>query len=167
MSRSQICQNKQSCPSASFVCSVSRFTLLVVLVSLVSHPEAVAQRWCCEGNDWLHWTKTRRESYVRGFIQGYYAGCAEACEKAVNPSPAPQGSAATHTQHVLDFGTGTDELAHRVTEFYKRYPENRILSFEEVVIGIGLGKSLEQIHQNPPFPAMKISERPTKKSKDH
>jgi hypothetical protein len=155
MSLSQISRIKPISPSASFLCSLSRYALLLLLVSVVFHPQAVAQRWCCDGNDWLQWTKARRQSYVRGFIEGYYVGCAQACEKAANPSLAPQGSAPRRTQQVLDFGTGTEELADRVTEFYKRYPENRILTFEEVVIEIGQGKSLEQIHENPPFPAVK------------
>src|SRR5262249_15231465 len=126
------------------------FKLLMFLFLIASgfHPEVFAQRWCCEGNNWLHGSKARRESYVNGFIHGYYGGLVQGC-----------GTAAKCLERKLDFGDGVEKLADKVTNFYKRYPENRILFPDEILVEIGRGNSLERIHEHPPFPARQVSGR--------
>jgi len=117
----------------------------------------LAQRTCCEGDTWLKWSQNRREAYVRGFIIGYTDGFLHACEEAASfaPRPTEPGFENFPLNKCLDrkwnFSKGID-LSKDVTAFYKRYPENRNLYFEEILEELGQGKSLEEIHRAPPFP---------------
>jgi hypothetical protein len=52
-----------------------------------------------------------------------------------------------------DFSRGSEYFAQQVTDFYTKYPENRILLMTEVLEALGDGKSIEDLHQHPPLPA--------------
>jgi hypothetical protein len=125
-----------------------KLLIFLFLIACGFRPAVFAQRWCCEGNNWLRWSKARRESYVNGFIHGYYGGLVQGC-----------GTAAKCLERKLDFGDGVEKLTDKVTNFYKRYPENRILFPDEILVEIGSGNSLERIHDHPPFPARQVSRR--------
>jgi hypothetical protein len=134
---------------------ILRAVALIGLLGLVP-TAALAERTCCEGDAWLKWNQNRREAYVRGYIIGYTDGFVRACEEAASfaPRPTRPGFDNFPVNKCLDrkwnFSKGID-LSKDITAFYKRYPENRNLFFEEILEQLGQGKSLEYIHRNPPF----------------
>ena len=119
-----------------------------------------AQRLCCEGDSWLKWTPEHRNTYVSAFVQGYYIGHIHACGEGPKHwfGPTQPGLDNSPVNKCLDrkwdFTKGVD-LSRDVTAFYKRYPENRILLIKEVLIELGKGRRIEDIHDDPPFPAYK------------
>lgn len=130
----------------------------VVILLAVTPNLSMAQRECCEGNDWLKWNQDRQNSYVRGFIEGYYSGYLHACEEGTRKLSAAAGVKAEEkpaTDYCLErksaFSKGI-ALSKDVTRFYKRYPENRDLLINELLEDFGKGKSIEDIHAHPPFP---------------
>ena len=58
----------------------------------------------------------------------------------------------------LDFTKGID-LSNDVTSFYRLYPENRNLLINEIFEELGKGKSIQDIHDHPTFPALSSSSR--------
>jgi len=125
-----------------------------------------AQRECCEGDSWLKWSHERRDAYIVGYIQGYYGGYTHGCEEGTKHVPAEQSGVDNFPvnqciDQKFDYTKGID-LSKDITTFYQRYPENRNLLIEELLEEIGKGKSLEDIHSNPPFPTVKSSKNPPK-----
>lgn len=137
--------------------------LAVVLAILIfSPPSMVAQRYCCEGESWLKWSPEHPNDYVRGYIRGYYGGYFDGCQEGTKhlSSPAEPGPEKSPMDECLDrkldFTKGID-LSIEITRFYRRYPENRILLINEVLEELGKGRSIEDIHNRPPFPARNSS----------
>jgi hypothetical protein len=129
----------------------------VVFLSLIASL-AWAQRNCCEGESWLKWSPEHRNDYVRGYIRGYYGGYFHGCQEGTKYSSGDVESRAGKSpvdeclDKKLDFTKGT-ELSKEITRFYIRYPEHRILLINEILEELGKGRSIEDIHNHPPFPA--------------
>ena len=151
---------------------MTRHTLMakntvVVLVGilLAINPSVTwAHRDCCEGSSWLKWPQDQRQAYVRGFLEGYFGGYFYGCQVATAESkPTEPGFENFPFNKCMDkkwgYAQGTVVLEGEVTRFYKRYPENRNLLIHEVLKEIGKGRSLEDIHRNPPFPPEEAKRR--------
>jgi hypothetical protein len=133
--------------------------LAAVLAILIFIPSSMlAQRNCCEGDSWLRWSPEHRNDYVRGYIRGYYGGYFQGCQQGTKYSSGTVKSGPEKSpideclDRKLDFTKGT-ELSNEITRFYRRYPENRILLINEILEELGKGRSIEDIHNHPPFPA--------------
>jgi hypothetical protein len=135
--------------------TVSAFVILLILCSPRS---SRAQRHCCEGDTWIKWTEEHREDYVRGYILGRAEGYSDACYREARfwPSPITLGDENNPISRCLkempDFSQGPEHFAKQVTELYRVYPEDRILLITEILEAMGSGKSIQDIHEHPPFP---------------
>jgi hypothetical protein len=136
--------------------AILAFTISMILWSDFS---LQAQRYCCEGDTWIKSTEEHREDYVRGYILGRAEGYSDACNRLAKywPSPITLGKAnnpiSTCLKEMPDFSRGPEYFATQVTEFYGRYPQNRILLITEILEDLGSGRSIQYIHEHPPFPA--------------
>ena len=139
-----------------------RSAVVVLVLSFIASL-TWAQRECCEGESWLRWSPERCDAYVSGYIQGYYGGFIDGCEQGTKhvSGPAEPGVENFPVNKCIDqkwdFTKGID-LSRDITTFYKRYPENRNLLIKEILEELGKGRSLEDIHNHPPFPRLKSSE---------
>jgi hypothetical protein len=117
-----------------------------------------AQRRCCEGDTWMKWTEEHREDYVRGYILGYAEGYSEACHRATKdwPSPITLGNKnnplSKCVKEMPNFSRGPEYFAKLVTELYDTYPQDRMLLITELLAELGSGRSIQAIHEHPPFP---------------
>lgn len=143
-----------------------RKALMVVALVMFSCLVSISmwgQRDCCEGESWLKWTQEHRDAYVAGYVEGYYGGYLHGCQEGTRHASAPIQAGLDNfplnkcLDRKWDFSKGID-LSRAVTAFYKRYPENRNLLIKEVLEELGKGRSIEDIHQHPPFPVHKISQ---------
>lgn len=131
------------------------FALLVISSSPTS---LWATRYCCEGNTWMKWNEQHREDYVRGYILGRFEGYTDACyrESKFWPSPITLGDGnnpiSKCVKEMPGFSQGPEYFAKQVTEFYRTYPGDRILLIREILEALGSGKSIQDIHEHPPFP---------------
>ena len=138
-------------------------TLLALGASFLLVPWSWGTRNCCEGNDWLKWSQERRETYVRGFMEGYDAGHKQGCEEGTKGWRGPRPSVWEDwpvnkcLDRRLQFEGGID-ISRKVTEFYRRYPGDRILLIKEVLEELARGRSMEDIHKDPPFPTKQSPE---------
>jgi hypothetical protein len=116
---------------AIFVCSV------VLAVWMLAASPLSAQRVCCQGDLWLKWNHSVRESYVWGYTEGYTKGNMDGCK---------QGQC---SQQQVDFSKGSDYLVRSITDFYTRYPKDRDIYIDEILDLLGKGLTLEEIHHHP------------------
>jgi len=132
-----------------FVCA------LVLAVWLLAVGQLSGQRVCCEGDWWLKWGPKARETFVFGYTLGYSKGHQDGCQQGTKDWPAPikPGIENDPERHCLnqeiDFSRGSDYFVKAVTEFYKRYPEDRDIYPNEVLEQLGRGLTIEQIHAYP------------------
>jgi len=137
---------------------ILKISCAVILTTVLGVFPLYAQRDASEAKSWLTWNSSQREAYVGAFIQGYYRGYAGGCQEGVRNSPPPIQPGVENfpinkcLDRKLNFTRGIG-LAKNVTTFYERYPGNRNLYIVEILGEIGKGKSLAEIHDNPPFPA--------------
>lgn len=145
--------------------------VFVILLGLLSFRSLSAQRYCCEGDSWIKWTEEHREDYVRAYILGRAEGYSDACYKEAKywPSPITLGNENNPISKCLKempaFSQGPQYFAQQVTELYTVYPEDRVLLLTEVLEVLGSGKSIQEIHEHPPFPTHTAS--PTDGSRQH
>jgi len=116
---------------AIFVCSV------VLTAWMLAASPLSAQRVCCQGDLWLKWNHSARESYVWGYTEGYTKGNMDSCK---------QGQC---SQQQVDFSKGSDYLVRSITDFYTRYPKDRDIYIDEILDLLGKGLTLEEIHNHP------------------
>jgi hypothetical protein len=98
-----------------------------------------AQRDWHQGDMWLKWKESARQSYVFGYFNGYSSRHGESCEP-------------THPEGQKEINTAV--VAKKITDYYRRYPEDREIYISEVIEQLGNGLTVEQIH-NYPFPKHK------------
>jgi hypothetical protein len=121
------------------------------------------QRLCCEGDTWIKWTEEHREDYVRGYILGSSEGYSQACYKMASYWPSPvvvsdkNNPISKCLKHMPDFAKGPGYFAQQITQLYALHPEDRILLTTEILEALGKGKSLQDIHEHPPFPTQSVS----------
>jgi hypothetical protein len=130
------------------------FITLLILCT----PAIWAQRQCCEGDTWIKWTEEHREDYVRGYILGRAEGYSDACCRVADYWPSPvvlsdKNNPITRClKKMPDFSRGPSYFAEQVTQLYTIHPEDRILLTTEILEALGHGKSIQDIHEHPPFP---------------
>jgi len=150
--------------------SVARACILFMLLCFIAQL-ARAQRDNSEGESWLRWSSEHRNAYVSGYIEGYYGGYAHGCQEGARNLSEPTQPGFDNfpvnkcLDRKLDFTKGID-LTKDVTTFYRRYPVNRNLFIKEILEELGKGKSLEDIHAHPPFPAVASSTRHSQTSQE-
>jgi hypothetical protein len=130
----------------------------VTFLILSSPCSSSAQRYCCEGDNWMKWTEEHREDYVRGYILGHAEGYTDACYKAMKYWPSPillsdeNNPLSRCLKGMPDFSRGPECFSKQITELYSTYPEDRILLITEVLTELTSGKPIQDIHKHPPFP---------------
>jgi len=130
----------------------------VVLLAFSTPCSLLAQRRCCEGDTWMKWTADHRKDYVLGYILGRAEGYSDACYRLVKYWPSQvklndeKNPLTKCLKEMPDFSRGPEYFAQQVTELYTTYPEDRILLITEILEALGSGKSIQDLHQHPPFP---------------
>jgi hypothetical protein len=129
---------------------------------------ARAERDRLEGALWLKWSIEHRDAFVMAYVEGYYDGYSHGCQEGTKPtSVTVQSESVPPYQECinrkLDLAKGTD-LAEEVTKFYQQYPENRNLFVREILLEIGKGKSLLDIHNHPPYPPVSATEQQNRRN---
>ena len=138
--------------------NIYRALALATLLIICSSFSSSAQRECCQGDTWIKWDEDHRADYVRGYILGHAEGYTDACYRAMKywPSPITLGSENSPLSRCLkempDFSRGREYYSKQITELYNTYPQDRILLITEVLTELVNGKSIQDIHQHPPFP---------------
>lgn len=107
---------------------------IVLAVSVFSAKPLLGQRAWHQGDTWLKWSQAARESYVLGFLEGSTADH----EQSRGQSSDPQ---------ILE--VNTSQMVKSITDFYRRYPEDRDIYIREVIEQLRKGLTLEQIHNYP------------------
>jgi hypothetical protein len=107
--------------------------VLVIAALLMAARPCLAQRGWHQGDMWLKWKGSTRESYLLGYFNGYSSrrGNCEAGPKEWQKE------------------VNTSRIAESITEFYRLYPEDREIDIAEVLEQLGNGLTLEQIHNYP------------------
>lgn len=130
------------------------YCVLGTLLTLGAKP-VFGQRECCDGDWWFKLKPQARQAYVFGYAVGYQHGHIDGCHEGAKGWPGREkleyendpGKKCLDQQ--LDFSKGTEYFAHAITNFYKRYPEDRSISIYEVLQQLGRGVSLEEVHAYP------------------
>jgi hypothetical protein len=135
-----------------------------IILLLLSAPCLLwPQRLCCEGDTWIKWTEEHREDFVRAYILGNSEGYSQACYKMASYWPSPvvvsnkNNPLSQCLKRMPDFSKGPEYFAKQITQLYTLHPEDRILLTTEILEALGKGKSLQDIHQHPPFPMQSLS----------
>ena len=137
---------------------------LVFVVLLLPQGESSGQRLCCQGDDWLHSNRVKREilvsSYMRGYLDGLEAGC-----KTGIPNSSGNSESTYETERLrkcwmetVNYSAGTTHFISEITTFYERYPQDRDIAPEEILEKLGRGLTLSDIHDYP-FPRHKRSDK--------
>jgi hypothetical protein len=111
----------------------SEFVVLLLACAIAAFP-TFAQRGWHQGDTWLKWKESARESYVFGYFNGYSNRHDETCEPVQN-----------EWQKEIN----TTVIANKITDYYRRYPEDREIDIAEVIEQLGNGLTVEQIHNYP------------------
>jgi len=93
---------------------------------------------------WLQWDKTARKAFVLGNIRGHWDGVMDGCgdaKRAVRSLPGISGFTAEVADEMrLDCGKhykpsnrSIESYEEVVTNFYNRYPEDRIIEIQDVL----------------------------------
>jgi len=123
---------------------------IVVLVGVHSSLDLAATS-CCEGTLWLKASKDSRTSYVGGFIEGLTRGFGQGCLSGTRDIEASKpGLDADPLRNCLTksytFSRDTEEYVKLITDFYRRYPDDRGMPTSDVLLKLSRGLGLEQIH---------------------
>jgi hypothetical protein len=127
--------------------------LATALVALFGqqHSVMLAATACCEGTIWLKASKDSRTSYVGGFIEGLTRGFGQGCLSGTRDIEASKpGLDADPLRNCLTksytFSRDTEEYVKLITDFYRRYPDDRGMPTSDVLLKLSRGLGLEQIH---------------------
>jgi hypothetical protein len=105
------------------------------------------------GREWLQWTSPQRESYVigwfRGMDEGFMRGCTSGLDanKERNPDEDLRFGKECMSRSPLR-GSNPDRCAGLVTQFYRKYPEQRLIRVEEILIELAKGHNVEEVHNH-------------------
>lgn len=126
---------------------------LLSLIACNSHSSFSGQAFSFahSGAEWLSWSKTERENFVFGYVDGYEAGVGRACSATDDlfdkdkpripgydnvpstfPSARCRAFMARYTAFKSDVSPGPDvgQYVDVITEFYTKRPEYRNIPFE-------------------------------------
>jgi|BogFormECP03_OM2_1039629.scaffolds.fasta_scaffold05784_2 hypothetical protein len=107
------------------------------------------------GNAWLKWNHSEREKFVWGYTTAYSKGYGSACRQIALEWTGPVQPGYENAplnkclKGQLDFSKGSDTLIKSITDFYKRYPDDKDVSIEEILDLLGKGLSVEEVHNHP------------------
>jgi len=141
--------------SVKVVRYISISCLVILAAWILGADRTAGQRVCCQGDQWLNWSLEQRNNFVYGYFVGYNHGYMMGCSHGTEdwPKPAKPGFENIPInkclEQALDFSKGTEHYAKSITEFYKQYPQDRDIYFDEVLEQLGKGLTLEQIHDYP------------------
>ena len=114
------------------------FVIGAFMVPLFFNGAAPASREKVDaGTEWLAWSSTERELYVRGFIEGYWNGSLAACKLADDlfevgiqhrVGEGPRARCENHLEHYTkiktsDSGFNFSAYTSVITDFYTKHPE--------------------------------------------
>jgi hypothetical protein len=130
--------------------------LATALVALFSqqHSVTLAATACCEGTIWLKASKDTKTAYVDGYVEGIMHGFGQGClagTKGVQASaPGIEGDPFRKClAKGYTFSRTTDEYVKLITDFYRKYPDDRDMPISEVLVKLSQGLGFEQIHLEP------------------
>jgi len=132
----------------------------LLLIWIVASAPLAGQRVWHQGDTWMNWNDGSRQAWFMGYGEGYSKARVELrgelvrAEAKAEPSANPCGAAA------LDLSKGSDYFIKEMTEFYKRYPQDRDLYIDEVMEQLAKGLTFEQIHKYPFFRHGPRADRP-------
>jgi hypothetical protein len=106
------------------------------------------------GDIWLKWNLKEHQLFVSGFILGYVNGNENGCAVGtanwpIQPGTEYEAERLRKCRENVDFSRHADEFIALVTDFYRRYPNDRDLNPEEILEQLGKGLTLDQIHHHP------------------
>jgi hypothetical protein len=107
--------------------------LCAAVLWIVTASPLSGQRGWNQGEMWMKWPQEARESYLLGYFEAY-TSYIDSCHQ---DRKQWQGE------------INTARIAESVTNFYKRYPDDRDIYLQEVIEQLGNGLSIEQIHKFP------------------
>lgn len=129
----------------------------MLVLTVLTLRVAPGQRVIREGDTWLRWSHDAQEEYVWGFSAGYGTGYENACRLMDDLWVGPRGADPENDPLKKCFAKETvltrraDYYADAVTDFYKRYADDRDIMIWEVLEQLAKGLTVEQIHHYP-FP---------------
>jgi hypothetical protein len=115
-----------------------------------------------EGEEWLSWDNNRRETYVRGFVEGIGQGFSRACGATSNTDRSPNYAEREKISHECwkAYPLSKNDQAlyvDSITKYYADYPKQRPLYIATVLLEVNAGHTFEQINANFPVGEGKIS----------
>jgi hypothetical protein len=119
-------------------------TVLVLMVTVTCRANWI----CCEGDEWLSWDAHTRSIYIRAYIRGNVEGYAHGC--AEMNSPYTMEAAQGCSDRAMIRSRDSSHFEDRITEFYKKFPQQKFSRISDILIGLYAGKTLEEIHNSFP-----------------
>lgn len=127
---------------------------LCLCLSDYSPHTASAAYACCEGEEWLQWSKETQTAYLTGLLLGtqraFGQGCFEGLVQVSSPSTqineralrACLGKTPSFTKDISVY-------VQRVTQFYELYPKDRALPIRDVFLDFSdeKNRTAAQVHQ--------------------
>jgi hypothetical protein len=119
-----------------------------------SPPMVSAAQRCCEGEEWLKWSKETQTVYLTGLLLGTERGFRKGCfEGLVQGSSSPTEINERALRGCLgktpSFTKDISVYVQKVTEVYQTYPNDRSLSVRDVFFEFSDDKNrtAKQVHQ--------------------
>jgi hypothetical protein len=106
-----------------------------------------------EGDWWLKSNEDVRQTYTGAFVLGFGKGYGLGCSNATKNLPPDPGLGLENNprheclQQEPNFSVDTALIAKSITEFYQRFPDNRDVYVEEIIVSLAEGQTLDEIHQ--------------------
>lgn len=126
---------------------------LAVIVIVAWHKSVNAARDGSEGDQWMKWDNNVRQVYVGAYVQGAMSGFTRGCDQGVSAArPKTSGDAVLKymsecLSHSLISERDSIKMVDTITEFYTRYPDQRVLNISDILLNLHAGSSIEQIHR--------------------
>lgn len=92
-----------------------------------------------EGKIWLHWNRTMRLGFVRGYLTGFRVGNQTGClsndklSGAHTPAPLKATSIAKCLAGAPEFSKTPEDYANLMTQFYRAYPKDVGLNLQTLL----------------------------------
>jgi hypothetical protein len=140
----------------NLILSKSFLTIAVIGISLLctcSFRVRAAQDGS-EGEEWMKWSISVRQVYVRAYVQGLMNGFNRGCDEGVSSAqPKAKGDAVLQymiacLSHSPVSQRDSMKMVDQITDFYSRYPTQRSINISDVLLGLHAGLSVEQIHRH-------------------
>jgi hypothetical protein len=117
------------------------------MIWIVASAPLAGQRGWHQGDTWMKWNDSSRQAWFMGYAEGYTKARVELCEELFRAEAKAESSANPCAAGTLDLSKGCDHFTKEMTEFYKRYPQDRDLYLDEVMEQLAKDLTFEQIHR--------------------